>query len=167
MTKGKDREDTFIEKLGRLEEAGKDRERSGLEELLVTSDGEIEDELPTQASDEPVFLEGFEDKVEGDSAEFEEEVSKGLSSDDHVCRTVLLIGVIGGCTIKLKAQWDFNTFTLERSPCYYFGDCSVCRHLEFAKRTSSQYHRAVCSGSCDHRRHRLLGPTRYRAVVLT
>jgi RNA polymerase primary sigma factor len=88
VTKGKDREDTFIEKLGRLEEAGKNRERSGLEELLVTSDAELEDELPIQAGEEPVFLGGFEEKVEGDSVEFEEEVSKGLSSDDPV-RTYL------------------------------------------------------------------------------
>lgn len=94
MTKGKDREDTFIEKLGRLEEAGKDRERSGLEELLVTSDGEMEDELPAQASDEPVFLEGFDEKVEGDSTEFEEEVSKGLSSDDPVRMYLREIGRI-------------------------------------------------------------------------
>ena len=94
MTKGKDREDTFIEKLGRLEEAGKNRERSGLEELLVTSDGEMEDDLPVQASDEPVFLEGFEEKVEGDSAEFEEEVSKGLSSDDPVRMYLREIGRI-------------------------------------------------------------------------
>ncbi|PWU01794.1 MAG: RNA polymerase sigma factor RpoD [Candidatus Melainabacteria bacterium] len=94
MTKGKDREDTFIEKLGRLEEAGKNRERSGLEELLVTSDGEMEDELPVQASDEPVFLEGFDEKVEGDSAEFEEEVSKGLSSDDPVRMYLREIGRI-------------------------------------------------------------------------
>lgn len=94
MTKGKDREDTFIEKLGRLEEAGKDRERSGLEELLVTSDGEMEDELPVQASEEPVFLEGFDEKVEGDSTEFEEEVSKGLSSDDPVRMYLREIGRI-------------------------------------------------------------------------
>jgi RNA polymerase primary sigma factor len=94
VTKGKDREDTFIEKLGRLEEAGKNRERSGLEELLVTSDGEMEDDLPVQASDEPVFLEGFEEKVEGDSAEFEEEVSKGLSSDDPVRMYLREIGRI-------------------------------------------------------------------------
>ena len=94
MTKGKDREDTFIEKLGRLEEAGKNRERSGLEELLVTSDGEIEDELPIQPGEEPIFLEGFEEKVEGDSAEFEEEVSKGLSSDDPVRMYLREIGRI-------------------------------------------------------------------------
>jgi RNA polymerase primary sigma factor len=94
VTKGKDREDTFIEKLGRLEEAGKNRERSGLEELLVTSDGEMEDEIPIPAAEEPVFLEGFDDKVEGDSAEFEEEVSKGLSSDDPVRMYLREIGRI-------------------------------------------------------------------------
>jgi RNA polymerase primary sigma factor len=95
LTKGKDREDTFIEKLDRLEEAGKTRERSGLEELLVTSDGEMDEDLPSVAAgDEPVFLGGFEEKVEGDPAEFEEEVSKGLSSDDPVRMYLREIGRI-------------------------------------------------------------------------
>ncbi len=84
MTKGKDREEVFIEKLDRLEEAGKYRERSGLEELLVTTEGELDDELPLKSNDDPAINSEFDDKPDGDVAELEEEVSKGLSSDDPV-----------------------------------------------------------------------------------
>jgi len=98
VTKGKDREEVFIEKLDRMEEAGKNRERSGLEELLVTNDGELEEELPLPqgggGGEEPVFLGGFDEKVEGDPAEFEEEVSKGLASDDPVRMYLREIGRI-------------------------------------------------------------------------
>lgn len=88
MSKGKDKEDSFIEKLDRMEQAGKSRERSGLEELLVTSDNEIGEEMPATPGEEQVFLGGFEEKVEGDPQEFEEEASKGLTNDDPV-RTYL------------------------------------------------------------------------------
>jgi len=88
VSKGKDKEDSFIERLNRFEETRKSRERSGLEELLVTADGELEDNLPMQAGDEPVFLGGLDEKAEGDIAEIEEEVSKSLPSDDPV-RTYL------------------------------------------------------------------------------
>jgi RNA polymerase primary sigma factor len=96
VTKGKDREEVFIEKLDRMEEAGKNRERSGLEELLVTNDGELEEEvqLPQAGGEEPVFLGGYDEKVEGDPAEFEEEVSKGLASDDPVRMYLREIGRI-------------------------------------------------------------------------
>jgi len=94
VTKGKDREEVFIEKLDRLEEAGKHRERSGLEELLVTNGGELDEEMPLPAGDDPVMLSGFEDKVEGEPAEFEEEVSKGLASDDPVRMYLREIGRI-------------------------------------------------------------------------
>jgi RNA polymerase primary sigma factor len=96
VTKGKDREEVFIEKLDRMEEAGKNRERSGLEELLVTNDGELEEEvsIPQGGGEEPVFLGGFEEKVDGDPAEFEEEVSKGLASDDPVRMYLREIGRI-------------------------------------------------------------------------
>ncbi len=104
MTKGKDREDTFIEKLDRLEQAGKNRERSGLEELLVTQDGGMEDELPAQAGEDQVFLEGSEEKVEGDPAEFEEEASKGLSSDDPVRTYLRDIGRISLLTADLEIE---------------------------------------------------------------
>ncbi len=93
MTKGKDREDTFIEKLGRLEEAGKQREQSGLDEILVAHESDVEEgSLPS--AEEPVFLEGFDEKADADSADFDEEVSKGLPSDDPVRMYLREIGRI-------------------------------------------------------------------------
>jgi len=101
VNKGKDKEDSFIERLDRLEESTKQRERTGLEELLVDDgEGEVEvdDDLPplpaVPGSEDPVFLSGFEEKVDGDPEQFEEEVSKGLSSDDPVRMYLREIGRI-------------------------------------------------------------------------
>jgi RNA polymerase primary sigma factor len=88
-----DKEDSFISKLDKLEEAGKARERTGLEELLTDGDddGEV---LPAAATDDLV-LEGFEDKsVEGNPEEFEETVSRGLGTDDPVRMYLREIGKI-------------------------------------------------------------------------
>lgn len=96
MSKGKDKEDSFIQKLDKMEEAGKERDRSGLEDLLVTSDGDAEEDLPLPAASSggDFMLEGFDDKVEGDPEEFVEEVSRGLSSDDPVRMYLREIGRI-------------------------------------------------------------------------
>jgi RNA polymerase primary sigma factor len=94
LSRKKDKEDTFINKLDRLEEAGKSRERSGLEDLLLPGDGELEEDMPAAAGEEAVFLSEPEEKVEADPAEFEEEVSKGLSSDDPVRMYLREIGRI-------------------------------------------------------------------------
>jgi len=92
VTKSKDKEDSFINKLDKLEEAGKARERTGLEELLTDGGDDDGDDLPVPATDDLV-LEGFDDKaLEGN--EFEEEVSKGLSSDDPVRMYLREIGRI-------------------------------------------------------------------------
>ncbi len=93
MTKSKtDKEDTFMQKLGKLEEAGKARERTGLEELLVDGD-EAEEDLPRVAgSDDAVYLE--EEKMDEDPEHFEAEVSRGLSSDDPVRMYLREIGRI-------------------------------------------------------------------------
>jgi RNA polymerase primary sigma factor len=89
----KDKEDSFIERLDRLEEAGKRRERTGLEELLV--DEEFEGALPVAAGDDSVFtIESDDEKLEGDPQQFEAEVSKGLSSDDPVRMYLREIGKI-------------------------------------------------------------------------
>lgn len=92
MTKSKDKEDTFMQKLGKLEESGKARERAGLEQLLVDGE-EADDDLPQVAgSDDVVYLE--EEKMEDDPEHFEEEVSRGLSSDDPVRMYLREIGRI-------------------------------------------------------------------------
>ncbi len=101
MTKGKDKEDTFITKLDKLEEAGKARERTGLEELLVEGDSD-DDDMPVPSdrgtgagsNDDPVFMGGYEEKVEEDPEHFTEEASKGLSSDDPVRMYLREIGRI-------------------------------------------------------------------------
>jgi len=87
----KDKEDTFIDKLDRLEEAGKTRDRSDLEDLLTPGGPELEDDLPASGD---VNAAEFEEKVEADPVEFEEEVSKGLSSDDPVRMYLREIGRI-------------------------------------------------------------------------
>lgn len=104
MTKSTDKEDTFINKLDKLESAGKERERTGLEEMLV-NDGDDEDELPQAAgrssdSDENspedrVFMGGYDDKVDdSDPEQFTEAASKGLASDDPVRMYLREIGRI-------------------------------------------------------------------------
>jgi RNA polymerase primary sigma factor len=93
VTKSKDREDSFISKLDKLEEAGKARERTGLEELLVGGGGSDNEDEPAGA--EELVMEGFDDKVlEESPEEFEEEASKGLSSDDPVRMYLREIGRI-------------------------------------------------------------------------
>ncbi len=91
MSPRKDKEDTFIDKLDRLEEAGKNRERSDLEDLLLPGGAGIDEDLPALPTGE---IAEFEEKVEANPVEFEEEVSKGLSSDDPVRMYLREIGRI-------------------------------------------------------------------------
>jgi RNA polymerase primary sigma factor len=96
VSKGKDKEDTFIEKLGRFEEATKMRQRNDLADFL-TEETEIGDELPISRggdADEPATIEIEEESVEADPVEFEEVVSRGLSSDDPVRMYLREIGRI-------------------------------------------------------------------------
>lgn len=93
MTKGKDKEDSFIQKLDKLEVSGKQRE-SGLEELLSPGENELDEEMPSlpEASSEDTFE--FKDDLEDDPERFEEKVSQGLSSDDPVRMYLREIGRI-------------------------------------------------------------------------
>lgn len=87
-SKGKkaDKDDSFIKKLDRLEEVGKERQRAGLADLLDSDDSVSPEE------DEISF--GDEEKVEEDPVNFEREVSRGLSSDDPVRMYLREIGRI-------------------------------------------------------------------------
>lgn len=94
MTRSRDKEDSFMENLNRLEEAGKRRNSSDLEGILVDEGGDEEIELPSGGGDgDPVFL-SDDEKVDDDPEHFEEEVSRGLSSDDPVRMYLREIGRI-------------------------------------------------------------------------
>ncbi|MGH9551154.1 MAG: RNA polymerase sigma factor RpoD [Terriglobales bacterium] len=87
------KEDSFISKLDKLEEAGKARERGGLDELVGGGDAEDED-LPVPAGGDDFALEGFAKTMDESPEEFEEEASKGLASDDPVRMYLREIGRI-------------------------------------------------------------------------
>lgn len=90
----KDSEDTFITRVARLEEAGKERERSGLDEILAHEDGEEEMPIAGGGGDDAAIFLGEEEKVEEDPEHFEEEATKGLASDDPVRMYLREIGRI-------------------------------------------------------------------------
>jgi RNA polymerase primary sigma factor len=89
VTKSKDKEDSFISKLDKMEEDGKDRERSGMEELLTGADSDSDDDA--RGSSDEFVMEG-EEKTSSDDVE--EDASKGLSSDDPVRMYLREIGKI-------------------------------------------------------------------------
>lgn len=93
VSKGKtsrtDKEDNFIKRLDKLEEDGKSRQKSGLDELL-DSGGDEEADAP----DDLAMRDESDEIDNSDPAEFEEEVSKGLSSDDPVRMYLREIGRI-------------------------------------------------------------------------
>jgi RNA polymerase sigma factor RpoD, C-terminal domain/RNA polymerase sigma factor, sigma-70 family len=87
-SKGKktDKDESFIKKLDRLEEAGKERQRAGLADLLDSEEGDSPEDEQFSFEDE--------EKVEEDPVSFEKEVSRGLSSDDPVRMYLREIGRI-------------------------------------------------------------------------
>ena len=91
MTKGKstkDKEESFIKRLDKLEEQGKERQRSGLDELLDSNDDESD-------SPDDISIRNEVDETDNSDAEhFEENASKGLASDDPVRMYLREIGRI-------------------------------------------------------------------------
>lgn len=96
MTKGKDKEDTFIQRLDKMEEVGKRRARADLTDFLTGGDEAIggADIGALAEVEEPVFIEEDEENVTENPVEFEEETAKGLTSDDPVRMYLREIGRI-------------------------------------------------------------------------
>src|SRR5262249_60788691 len=96
MSGGRDREDTFIQKLSSLEEDRQRRARGGLDELIpaeVAGLAEPSTEELESVAPDPVYIEA-EGKLDADPQEFEAEASRGLSSDDPVRMYLREIGRI-------------------------------------------------------------------------
>jgi len=91
VTKGKstkDKEESFIKRLDKLEEQGKERQRSGLDELLDSGDDEMD------TPDDVSIRNEVDETDNSDPEHFEEVASKGLSSDDPVRMYLREIGRI-------------------------------------------------------------------------
>ena len=96
MTKGKDKEDTFIQRLDKMEEVGKRRNSADLTDFLTGGDEVLGGAVIPSLSDveEPVFIDDDEESVTENPVEFEEETAKGLTSDDPVRMYLREIGRI-------------------------------------------------------------------------
>ena len=93
----KDRDESFVENLDRMEESGKRRTSADLEDLLSDDDNELPGGLPSTASSNSEGGFSFEDddvKVEEDPVEFDKQATTGLSSDDPVRMYLREIGKI-------------------------------------------------------------------------
>jgi RNA polymerase primary sigma factor len=84
----KEKEESFIKRLDKLEEQGKERQRSGLDELLDSGDDEMD------TPDDVSIRNEVDETDNSDPEHFEEAASKGLSSDDPVRMYLREIGRI-------------------------------------------------------------------------
>ncbi len=100
MSKSRDREESFVENLNRVEESRRRGQGSELEEILGDDDGDLG--VPAAATsdrggsggEEAFFIDDEDVKIEEDPVEFDRQVSSGLSSDDPVRMYLREIGRI-------------------------------------------------------------------------
>lgn len=98
MTKGRDKEESFVNNLNRMEESGKRRGTAELEDLMGEDESSDLPGLPSAGSSDSggsdFFIDEDDVKVEEDPLEFDRQVSTGLSSDDPVRMYLREIGRI-------------------------------------------------------------------------